>query len=202
MDLSLSSLLLLVLLPFIVLIVIVLFSLTFRNPFYSQLRIGKQERIFRLYKFKTMNDLKDENGKLLPDHLRITKLGSFLRKFSLDELPQLFNVIIGDMSLVGPRPLLVKYLNYYTPIEKKRHIVHPGISGWAQVNGRSNTSWNQRLGLDVYYVEHISMKLDMLIAYKTIINSLMAKDVVLDKNKTLLDLNEERKLNSYESQNQ
>lgn len=202
MDLSLSSLLLLVLLPFIVLIVIVLFSLTFRNPFYSQLRIGKQERIFRLYKFKTMNDLKDENGKLLPDHLRITKLGSFLRKFSLDELPQLFNVIIGDMSLVGPRPLLVKYLNYYTTIEKKRHIVHPGISGWAQVNGRSNTSWNQRLGLDVYYVEHISMKLDMLIAYKTIINSLMAKDVVLDKNKTLLDLNEERKLNSYESQNQ
>ena len=133
------------------------------NPFFFQLRPGKGGRLFLLLKFKTMNDLKDTAGNLLPDEKRITRLGRFIRKSSIDELPQLINVLKGDMSLIGPRPLLPEYLPLYTVRQNRRHDVRPGITGWAQVNGRNAISWEEKFKLDVWYVENISFKLDMKI---------------------------------------
>lgn len=138
------------------------------TPFFAQKRPGKNERIFTLIKFKTMNDRSDESGKLLPDDKRLTKIGSFIRKASLDELPQLINVILGDMSLVGPRPLLVDYLKYYSPFQKRRHEVKPGITGWAQVNGRNQLNWDRRFEFDVWYVDHMSFRVDMKIIWMTL----------------------------------
>jgi len=150
---------------------IVWISLTIANqgkPFFIQPRPGKNAKIFNIIKFKTMNDRKDEHGKLLPDADRLTPVGAFVRKTSLDELPQLINVIKGDMSLVGPRPLLTHYVHLYNDFQNRRHEVKPGITGWAQVNGRNAISWDKKFELDVWYVEHISFILDLKILFKTI----------------------------------
>lgn len=147
------------------------------GAFFFQERPGKDEKIFKVIKFKSMTDERDENGNLLPDKDRITPVGKFVRKTSIDELPQLINVLKGDMALIGPRPLLPEYLPYYTERERLRHTVRPGISGWAQVNGRNNVTWNQKLELDVYYVEHLSFWMDVRVLLSTIKNVLGAKDV-------------------------
>jgi undecaprenyl phosphate N,N'-diacetylbacillosamine 1-phosphate transferase len=144
---------------------------------FSQKRPGRNELIFNIYKFRTMTNTKDENGNLLPDGDRITPFGRFLRKTSLDELPELYNVLIGDMSLVGPRPLLVNYLPHYTEKEKVRHSVRPGITGLAQVSGRNFIDWDSRLSLDVEYVENISFVIDIKILCKTIANVITSKDI-------------------------
>lgn len=136
--------------------------------FFIQERPGKNKKSFNIIKLKTMNDNRDEKGVLLPDKARITRLGSVVRKFSIDELPQLWNVLKGDMSLIGPRPLLIKYLPLYSEVQKRRHDVRPGITGWAQVNGRNSISWGKKFELDVYYVDHLSLRLDMKILLLTI----------------------------------
>jgi lipopolysaccharide/colanic/teichoic acid biosynthesis glycosyltransferase len=153
------------------LFLIVALCLTFVNsgtPFFFQSRPGKNARIFKVIKFKTMNDKRGSDGKLLPDKDRLTGIGKFVRKTSLDEIPQLINVIIGDMSLVGPRPLLVSYLPLYTDFQKQRHVVKPGITGWAQINGRNAISWEQKFNLDVWYVKHQSFALDLKILFNTL----------------------------------
>lgn len=147
------------------------------GAFFTQERPGKREKIFKVIKFKSMTDERDASGNLLPDKDRITAIGRFIRKTSIDELPQLINVLKGDMALIGPRPLLPEYLPYYTEREQKRHSVRPGISGWAQVNGRNNCTWDQKLELDVYYVEHLSLKMDFCVLLKTIKNVVGGKDV-------------------------
>jgi lipopolysaccharide/colanic/teichoic acid biosynthesis glycosyltransferase len=137
--------------------------------FFVQVRPGRDGRPFRMWKFRTMVDRNDPTGVPLPDEQRITRFGSWLRATSLDELPELWNVLCGDMSLVGPRPLLVRYLDRYTPEEARRHLVRPGLTGWAQVNGRNATTWDERLRLDVWYVDHRSMLLDLRILLKTVL---------------------------------
>jgi lipopolysaccharide/colanic/teichoic acid biosynthesis glycosyltransferase len=149
----------------------VMLLLLFANrgkPFFTQLRPGKEGQIFRLIKFKTMNDQKDAQGNLLPDVERLTKIGDLIRKTSLDEIPQLLNVLKGDMSLVGPRPLLVEYLPLYSAVQSRRHEVRPGITGWAQINGRNAISWEEKFRLDVWYVDHLSLCLDFRILWKTV----------------------------------
>lgn len=138
------------------------------GAFFFQERPGKDEKIFRVIKFKTMNDRKDASGNLLPDAQRLTKVGKFVRSTSLDEIPQLLNVIKGDMSLIGPRPLLVQYLPLYDESQRRRHEVRPGITGWAQVNGRNAISWEQKFAYDVWYVDNVSLSLDVKILLKTI----------------------------------
>ncbi|PJA06310.1 MAG: lipid carrier--UDP-N-acetylgalactosaminyltransferase, partial [Flavobacteriales bacterium CG_4_10_14_0_2_um_filter_35_18] len=138
------------------------------KPFFFQLRPGKNGKIFKIVKFKTMNDKKDHEGNLLPDAKRLTKIGSFVRKTSLDELPQLFNVLKGEMSLIGPRPLLVEYLPLYSEEQNRRHEVKPGITGWAQVNGRNAISWEDKFKYDVWYVDNASFLVDMRILFLTI----------------------------------
>jgi len=180
---------LLVLSPVFILTMIGLAIANNGKPFFFQKRPGKNEKIFRIIKFKTMNDAKNKSGKLLPDEKRLTAAGKFVRKNSLDEIPQLINVLKGDMSLIGPRPLLVKYLPYYNEREKLRHSVKPGITGWAQVNGRNTVGWDKRLALDVDYVNNISLKLDVKIIMKTIKSILSRKDIVIipGDNLTTLD---------------
>lgn len=153
--------------PVFFIITIGLFFANNGTPFFYQKRPGKNNRIFTIIKFKTMNDKKDNNGKLLPDFDRLTKLGAFIRKLSLDEIPQLINVLKGDMSLVGPRPLLVSYLPLYSKEQARRHEVKPGITGWAQVNGRNAISWEQKFILDVWYVKNASFILDIKILLLT-----------------------------------
>ena len=145
---------------------------------FFQLRPGLNEQIFKLVKIKTMNDKVDSNGLLLSDEERTTTLGKFLRKFSIDELPQLWNVIKGDMSLIGPRPLLLEYLSHYTPEQKRRHEVKPGITGWAQIHGRNNLPFGERFKLDVWYVDNISFKLDILIFFKTFLKIFKSENVL------------------------
>lgn len=159
---------LLLLSPVFIIVMIGLFFANQRKPFFFQLRPGKDERIFKIIKFKTMNDKKDANGDLLPDAERLTKIGSFVRKTSLDEIPQLINILIGDMSLIGPRPLLPQYLSLYNETQKRRHNIRPGITGWAQVNGRNAISWKQKFDYDVWYVGNISFLLDIKIVFLTI----------------------------------
>lgn len=192
MDVFLALSAFLVLLPFFLIITLVLFVSNDGKPFFTQLRPGLNERYFRLLKFKTMNDKLDMEGKLLADSKRLTSVGRLIRKTSLDELPQLINVIKGDMSLVGPRPLLPRYLPYYTAGEKVRHRIRPGITGWAQVNGRNTASWDDRLAADIYYFENLSFKLDMIILFKTIRGVLSAKDVVVDPDSLMRSLDVER----------
>ena len=167
-DISLTIFLLTVLSPLILLITISITINNLGNPFFIQKRPGKSEKIFKLIKFKTMNDKKGKDGKLLPDAQRLTKIGGFLRKTSLDELPQLINVLKGDMSLVGPRPLLIEYLPLYNDEQKRRHLVKPGITGWAQVNGRNAITWEDKFKLDVWYVDNQSLWLDLKILFFTI----------------------------------
>ena len=145
--------------------------------FFKQIRPGKDNEPFTLYKFRTMNDIKDDKNRTLPDSERLTKTGKFLRKTSLDELPELFNVLKGDMSLVGPRPLLTQYLGRYTPEQARRHEVKPGITGWAQVNGRNSLTWEEKFKLDVWYVDHMSFSLDMKILSMTLIKVLKREGI-------------------------
>lgn len=147
------------------------------KPFFRQMRPGLNGKPFRILKFKTMNDRRGPDGELLPDADRLTPVGSFVRKTSLDELPQLWNVLLGDLSLVGPRPLLMEYLPLYSPQQARRHWVRPGITGWAQVNGRNAISWAEKFRLDQYYVEHISLWLDLRILWMTMLNVVRAKDI-------------------------
>ena len=163
------------------------------GAFFFQERPGKNGRIFKVVKYKTMTDERDENGELLPDSERLTQVGRFVRSTSIDELPQLFNVLKGDMALIGPRPLLVQYLPYYTEREQLRHTVRPGISGWAQVHGRNTAKWDERLEMDAYYAEHVSLWLDLKVIAITIKNVLMRKDISVDSNAVEPYLDEERK---------
>ncbi|HAS8600272.1 TPA: sugar transferase [Vibrio vulnificus] len=161
--------------------------------FFHQQRPGLHGRVFKMYKFRTMTDAKDEQGNLLPDSQRITKFGEFLRKTSLDELPGLWNILKGDMSLVGPRPLLVEYLDYYTSEESKRHLVRPGLTGLAQISGRNNLAWDERLKIDVHYVENQSFLLDLKILYWTVIKVLKREDVLAVPSTKFGKLSEERR---------
>ena len=165
-DFSLALVLLLLFSPLILLTALLL-KITQKSVIFTQLRPGKDEKPFVIYKFKTMSDERDERGELLPDELRLKSFGKLVRSLSLDELLQLFNVLKGDMSFVGPRPLLMEYLSLYNARQKLRHRVRPGITGWAQVNGRNNISWERKFELDVYYVENISFFLDLKILFLT-----------------------------------
>jgi undecaprenyl phosphate N,N'-diacetylbacillosamine 1-phosphate transferase len=167
MDLFLATLLLVALCPLFFLLICLLFFFNRKQVFFFQPRIGLQNKLFVIYKFKTMSDAKDAAGNLLPDADRLTKVGFFLRKYSLDEIPQLFNILIGNMSLVGPRPLLPEYLSLYNLTQIRRHEVKPGITGLAQINGRNTSDWQSRFFYDVEYVENISFGLDMKILWLT-----------------------------------
>ena len=155
------------------------------GAFFTQPRPGKNERIFRVIKFKTMTDERDAEGNLLQDAERLTKIGKLVRSTSLDEIPQLLNVIKGDMSLIGPRPLLVQYLPLYNEKQKRRHEVRPGITGWAQVNGRNAISWEEKFELDVWYVDNISFLLDVKIIWLTVLNVLQRKGISADNHATM-----------------
>lgn len=162
-------------------IVAILVRIKLGSPvLFTQDRPGREEKIFKLYKFRTMTDQRDQNGELLPDEVRLTKFGKFLRSTSLDELPEAFNIIKGDMSVIGPRPLLVSYLPWYTEVEKHRHDVRPGLSGLAQVNGRNFIDWDHRLALDVKYVEKITFLGDMSIILQTVMKFAKKQDIAVD----------------------
>lgn len=168
---------------FLILIIWLHFANKGAGVFFTQERPGKNAKIFKVIKFKSMTDERDANGKLLPNEQRITKAGSFIRKTSLDELPQLINVLKGDMSFIGPRPLPVRYLQLYNEEQAKRHDVYPGITGWAQVNGRNTISWTKKFEYDVYYVNHLSFLLDVKIFFMTIYKVLKHNDINANKNK-------------------
>ncbi|WP_373813719.1 sugar transferase [Porphyromonas loveana] len=186
LDFCLALIALLVLSPLLLVITIWLhFANKGAGAFFTQERPGKDEKIFKLYKFKSMTDERDTDGKLLPDAERLTPVGRFIRKTSLDELPQLWNVLRGDMSFVGPRPLLVQYLPLYSKEQARRHEVRPGITGWAQVNGRNAISWQAKFKHDVWYVDHISMTLDMKIILMTVEKVLLRKDISSETNVTM-----------------
>ncbi|MDY6148155.1 MAG: sugar transferase [Porphyromonas sp.] len=178
LDFVFSLLALLLLSPFLLIVALWLhFANKGAGAFFSQERPGKDEKIFRLYKFKSMTDERDADGNLLPDAQRLTPIGRFIRKTSIDELPQLWNVLKGDMSFIGPRPLLKKYLPLYSVEQSRRHIVRPGITGWAQINGRNAIGWNQKFRYDVWYVDHISLLLDAKIFFTTIMNVLKRSNI-------------------------
>jgi undecaprenyl phosphate N,N'-diacetylbacillosamine 1-phosphate transferase len=163
-----SLILIIALVPFLLILSLVLAIANQGSPFFIQARPGYNERSFMLIKFKTMSDACDKAGNLLPDKERITKVGAVVRKNSLDELPQIFNVLLGNMSLIGPRPLLFKYIPLYNAIQRRRHEVRPGITGWAQVNGRNSISWTQKFALDIYYIDNLSFWLDVKIFWLTV----------------------------------
>jgi len=168
-DIMLSMFGLVVLFP-VILIVAVLVRIKLGSPvLFKQARPGNDEKIFNLYKFRTMTDATDNDGNLLSDSERLTKFGKFIRSTSLDELPSLFNIVKGDMSIVGPRPLLVEYLELYNDEQRKRHLVKPGLTGWAQVNGRNASTWNQRFANDIYYISNVSLMFDVRIVLKTFV---------------------------------
>ncbi|MEO4006320.1 sugar transferase [Flavobacterium sp. CAU 1735] len=171
---------LLILSPIFIIVTIPLFIANDGKPFFFQIRPGKNERLFKIIKFKTMNDKKDTDGNLLPDSERLTKVGSFVRKTSLDEIPQLINVLKGDMSLIGPRPLLPEYLEMYNEVQKKRHLVRPGITGLAQVKGRNQMKFSERLKNDVYYVENLTFSLDVKIILMTIQSILFKSNSIVN----------------------
>jgi undecaprenyl phosphate N,N'-diacetylbacillosamine 1-phosphate transferase len=176
-DLCFSLLILLILSPFLLAISIILFIQNKDSPFFLQSRIGFNNREFKILKFKTMRDVYDSSQNLLPDFERITSFGAWLRRNSLDEVPQLINMLLGNMSLIGPRPLLPEYLPLYNTSQLKRHQVKPGITGWAQVNGRNAISWNEKFKLDIWYLEHISFKTDWKIFLLTLGKVLGRKDI-------------------------
>ncbi len=193
LDFFVSLFALLVLSPIIIIATLLLTIVNNGKPFFLQKRPGKNEKIFSIIKFKTMTDKKDSNGKLLPDSDRLTSIGKIVRKTSIDEIPQLFNVIKGDMSIIGPRPLLPQYLPYYTDKERQRHQVRPGITGLAQVNGRNFLDWEPRLQFDVQYVNTVSLKVDFDIFLKTIYKVLASKDIAVDATKSQPYLDELRR---------
>lgn len=194
LDFVLSLVALIVLSP-VLLIVAILVRVKLGSPvIFKQQRPGKNEKIFTLYKFRTMTDKKDENGNLLPDSERLTKFGKFLRSTSLDELPELVNILKGDMAIVGPRPLLVEYLPYYTEKEKHRHDVRPGLTGFAQTNGRNVVNWDKRFQLDIEYIKNITLKNDLNIILQTIKKVLKKEDILVGNEHVLLNFDEERKI--------
>lgn len=195
LDFFAAFLALILLSPIIIITTLLLFVVNKGKPFFFQKRPGKNERIFNIIKFKTMTDKKDANGNLLSDSERLTRIGLMVRKASIDEIPQLFNVLKGDMSIIGPRPLLPQYLPYYTEEERLRHAVRPGITGLAQVNGRNFLDWDPRLKLDVEYIRTLSLKLDLKILIKTIYKVLASKDIATDATKVQPYLDELRKNN-------
>ena len=168
---------LIILLPVLLLVTLFLSVANDGKPFFFQLRPGKDGKIFKIVKFKTMNDKVGADGKLLPDDVRLTKAGAFVRRTSLDEIPQLINVLKGDMSLIGPRPLLTTYLHLYNEFQDRRHNVRPGITGWAQINGRNAISWDKKFEYDVWYVNNISFLLDCKIIFKTILKVIMSEGI-------------------------
>lgn len=180
-DFSIAFVAFIFLLPIFVIVLVGLYIANQGKPFFFQLRPGKNGQLFKIIKFKTMNDKKDSDGNLLPDTYRLTKIGAFVRKTSLDELPQLINVLKGEMSLIGPRPLLPEYLPLYNETQKKRHQVKPGITGWAQVNGRNAISWSQKFEYDVWYVNHVSFLLDCKIVFLTI-NRVLKREGITSEN--------------------
>jgi undecaprenyl phosphate N,N'-diacetylbacillosamine 1-phosphate transferase len=177
LDIVLSLTGLLLLFPVLMVVTMALFLVNGGKPFFFQLRPGKNEKLFRIIKFRTMSDRRNAHGTLLPDEKRTTAVGNILRKTSFDEVPQLVNVLLGHMSLVGPRPLLPEYLPLYNDQQRKRHRVRPGITGWAQVNGRNAITWNQKFDLDNWYVNHISFPLDCKILWLTIRKLFSPRDV-------------------------
>ena len=188
-DIIISALVLIFSFPILLFSIIALmFSIKSTKILFFQLRPGLNEKIFKLVKIKTMNDMVDSDGKLLPDQERLTKIGRILRKYSIDELPQLWNVLKGDMSLIGPRPLLIDYLEYYTPEQKRRHNVLPGITGWAQIHGRNALQFNERFKLDVWYVDNLSFTLDLLIFYKTAIKIFRSENVLMQDPNKITDI--------------
>lgn len=184
LDFSISLLLLIFISPVFILLILFLAIANWGKPFFVQRRPGKNEKIFSIIKFKTMNDRKDAQGNLLPDKDRITKVGAFVRKTSLDEIPQLINVLLGEMSLIGPRPLIIEYLPVYNDVQKKRHNVRPGITGWAQVNGRNSITWKKKFEYDVWYVENYSFLLDLKIIGLTLKKVIQKEDVNLSNDLT------------------
>lgn len=192
-DFILSLCALIILSPLLIIFIIIGAIVMRGNPFFTQERPGKDEKIFKLIKFRSMSNLKDKDGNLLPDEERITSYGEFIRKTSIDELPELFNIVKGDMAIVGPRPLLVKYLPYYTERERIRHTVRPGLTGLAQIRGRNNLNWDPRLASDVEYVENLSLMNDIRIVLATVIKVFKKEDVSSIGAFTVKDLDEERK---------
>ena len=184
LDFSFSLIALIILCPIILLLVILLSIINNGSPFFLQTRPGKDEKLFKVIKFKTMNDKKDKSGNLLSDKERLTKIGKLVRKTSLDEIPQLINVLKGDMSLIGPRPLLPEYLPLYNLNQKRRHMVKPGITGWAQVNGRNTISWTEKFEFDIWYVENMSFSLDLRIFSLTILKVLNSEGINTENSAT------------------
>lgn len=179
MDCFLSFCAIVVLSPIMIILTVVGAIAMKGNPFFTQLRPGKNEKIFRLIKFRTMSCQTDKDGNLLPDDKRLTKYGKFLRSTSLDELPELINILKGDMAIVGPRPLMARYVKFYNDFERKRHLVRPGLTGYAQVHGRNTVSWDERMELDVYYISKVSFVLDIKIIFSTILIVLKREGIEL-----------------------
>lgn len=193
LDVVFSFLALVILSP-VLLVIAILVRIKLGSPIiFKQERPGKDEKIFKLYKFRTMTDAKDSKGGLLSDEKRLTRFGRMLRSSSLDELPELFNILKGDMSFVGPRPLLVEYLPYYTKREHHRHDVRPGLTGWAQVNGRNNLGWDERFKFDLNYVGNVALWFDLKILFLTLGKTFLRKDIQMGKDMKLSSLIVERK---------
>lgn len=188
-DFLAALILLLIFSPVIIIVACVLAYVNKGKAFFFQQRPGENEKPIYIIKFKSMTDERDTNGNLLPDNKRITRAGSFVRKYSLDELPQFINVLKGDMSLVGPRPLLFRYIPLYNQEQRKRHLVKPGITGWAQVNGRNSISWAEKFKLDVYYVEHLSFALDIKILFLTVLKVIRKEGVNQSEERPMMPFN-------------
>jgi undecaprenyl phosphate N,N'-diacetylbacillosamine 1-phosphate transferase len=189
LDIFASLIGVVVLSPIIMGIALALIVLNKNNPFFVQPRGGFKNSVFNILKFKTMNDKKDDLGNLLPDNKRVTKFGKLLRKYSIDELPQLMNVLKGDMSLIGPRPFHARYLDLYSDRQKERHNVRPGLTGWAQINGRNNITWKEKFELDLFYIDNQSFNLDLTILTKTILKVVKPTDVKVSKNTVVTSFN-------------
>ena len=192
-DIILSLIAIIILSPVYIIVSILVLIFMGWPILFKQPRPGKNEKIFNMYKFRTMTNKKDKDGNLLPDEQRLPKFGKFLRKTSLDELPEFFCILNGSMSFVGPRPLLVKYLPYYTEEEHHRHDVRPGLTGWAQANGRNLVNWDERFKLDLEYVNNVSLKMDIKVILKTISVVLKHEGITDGKTETMTFLDEERK---------
>lgn len=192
LDIALASIAAVMLFPVFIIVYVILMFVNNGKPLFLQPRPGKNERVFKILKFKTMTDKTDDNGNLLPNELRMTRFGSFLRRSSLDEIPQLINVLKGDMSLVGPRPLRVRYLPYYTKEESIRHTVKPGVTGLAQVSGRNSLSWDDKLAIDIKYVKSLSLVADVSILIKTVIKVFANNSSDIELGSTTLNFDEYR----------